>query len=947
MAELFAAPLQAPPGDAPPRSVGPVAHPGEGRAGRTFASERRSCAMRNTIRLLTTLGALASLAALAGAAEESFEPGTPLDGWLVEGPAQVDTTRDRGDGGGSLRIDPGGRAAWLLGDEDRSGTVDFWVYETAATPAEPETRLTGPYYGAVQTDGRVLAPGSFYAPYLSGADTYAVTSFNPEAGEESWFSVQYLGIPRTEGWHHWTITFDPEDGVTMLHDGTDVNAARERLEWHKTEIEGMVGVVFVGDSTPGGSQTLWVDDVSVTLGEPMGVTPEDQAPPPMTPESDPVPPQAERVRLVPEVRGEHPRLLFTAEDIPGIRAKIEAGYGKSLYDRMVEYLPACVAPDHTNFLTDATDGQRQGLWRLPTVALHYVLTGDETSFERTVEFMELLLSLENWETGELDSGMSSANIMIGAALAYDWLHDDLDEGFREAYRDKLLLMARRQYHQGHLMKLPGTHYWQGDPANNHRFHRNAGLTLAILAVAEEDETDDEWLLARTLEELRYVARWLPEDGSCHESPTYAVFGNTHLVLAMDAAQRCLGEPFLEHPFFRNAPLFIISSFRPDLRAVFGYGDSGRGDEGYHSFLHRLCAYHDLADEMAACRELGRRNESFYNFTWFSVIWWEPLEGGSIESLPRHSFFPDLGLAYMRTGWEASDVGAMFKCGPFGGYTLNEYRELNDMKYVNVAHDDPDANSFVLYADGELLAETDRYSTRKQSANHNTILINGAGQVAAGRPEGMGWSQPGGDMAAMGIVTAYVEQGDHVGIEGEAAGSYLANPAQGPERPALDRYRRAFLWVEDQYILVLDDIRAPEPVEITWLMQGPELEETADGYVLREGDAHCPFRVDSTQLTEAAIVDSPADNRGEPLGWRQLRLSATASDLRVASVYDPWLRGDVSVALRAHGPDTATVVVMGDGFEHTWQWKSASGRESPSTIVGHDSGGGEVLSLGAE
>ncbi|MBT3379274.1 MAG: hypothetical protein HN742_03625 [Lentisphaerae bacterium] len=895
------------------------------------------------------------LAALvAGGAVPGEEKRAAFDGpdelkeWQTSGDVGFEALRSHGADGGSLRIGPGGKAVWLLRDANGSGTVDLWVYDDGSAPAKPKVRVTGPYYGVVQSDGRVLAPGSLYAPYLSGDKAYAVTAFNPAQKEQAYFAVQYLGIKRTPGWHRWTFVFDSEEGVSLLHNDKNVNGRRERFKWYTTKVEGFTGVVLVGDMTADANQTIWVDDVTVTLGGGMTVTPTQLAPPPpppATPDTDPVP--QERVEIVPELRNVHPRLLFTAADIPAMKTKLEAGYGKELFAKLLAYLPACRKPDHTKFLKDATDGQRQGFWRLPTVALHYVLTGEKTSFDRTVEFMAFLLGLENWETGELDSGMSSANIMVGAALAYDWLYNDLKPAFRDKYRDKLLLMARRQYHQGHLMKLKGTHYWQGDPANNHRFHRDAGMTLAILAAAEEEKTDDDWLLAETLKEVEFVVKWLPEDGSCHESPTYAVFGNTHLMLVVDAAQRCFGKPFLNHPFFKTTATFKLQTMRPDLKGIFAYGDSGGGTSGYHSYLHRACAFHELADDQAGVSEATRRNEKFIDFSWFSIIWWQALPRGAIANLPRHAFFPDLGLATFRTGWEGADVGAMFKCGPFGGYELNEYRHRNKMKYVNVAHDDPDANSFILFADGQMLAETDRYSKRKKSANHNTILINGAGQVAAGRPEGKGWSQPGGNMAEMAVVTSYARKGKNVALEGEAAGSYLADPRGGPKRPALDRFRRVFIWLEGGYILVLDDIRAPTPVEVSWLMQGPQLEVADEGeqrFTLRKDDASCAFQVVASETLKSAIAISSADHRGNALGWQQLRLSADAAAIRFVSVYDPWKRGKLTVALSPDGPNKATVTVTGPGVEHTWEWQAAQEGFEPSTVVGRDATGAELLTM---
>jgi hypothetical protein len=187
-------------------------------------------------------------------------------------------------------------------------------------------------------------------------------------------------------------------------------------------------------------------------------------------------------------------------------------------------------------------------------------------------------------------------------------------------------------------------------------------------------------------------------------------------------------------------------------------------------------------------------------------------------------FDDIGVAFIRDGWEAGDVAGMFKCGPLGGFALNAFRNENKFQYINVAHDDPDANSFTLYKDGEYLAQTDGYSKHKQSRNHNTILINGMGQRVPGRGEAGVWTQPAVgnvDMTKMANLTAWQVADKVVAIEGEASGAYLdvTDKKLGKSRPKLDRYRRAMLWVKGDYVLVLDDIRAPQPVEITWLMQG--------------------------------------------------------------------------------------------------------------------------------
>ena len=650
---------------------------------------------------------------------------------------------------------------------------------------------------------------------------------------------------------------------------------------------------------------------------------------------------------------------------PGM-ATYTAGFsgeqGKAFMGQLSEYMESCHTGPGNKFLKDATDGQRQGLWRMPTIAMHYLITGDSKTRAAGKKFLEALLPMPHWETSrEVDSGMSSANVLFGAAFLYDVLYNDLDPDFREKFRQKLILMARSQYHGGHLRKNPGTHYWQGDPANNHRWHRDAGMVCAILAAYEGDQKDD-WILARSKEELDYVTKWLPEDGTTHEGPGYQVFGGAHLTLALQAADRCLGTEYLKVGYLKNAPTFRMHSLAPGLKDVLSFGDGG-GLGTYNNFFYKGLSIHKRPNLQAGIRAFQKRNPNAFWLGWMSLLWFDPsVGGGDYTKLETGAFFPDIGVAVMRDSWADSGVAALFKCGPFGGYKLNAYRNsAPPAKYINVAHDDPDANSFVLFAGGQLLAETDRYSKHKQSSNYNTILVGGLGQMVPGRPEGGAWTQPASgnhDMMDMAVITAY-NPGEKVTIvEGEAAGSYLKTtlrPRKGPnrgktlKRPALERFRRTFIWVDGKYILVLDDIRSTEKTTIDWLMQSGSMtarDERAGAYMMAKNDASMSMQVVSDKPTTAAIAQSTADHRGQPLGWQQLKLSAEVDAIRFASVYDPW-GNEVKVALTADSADAATVKVTGKGIDDTWTWKAAMGKLTPSTISGKLSGGGTASLTAAD
>ena len=202
------------------------------------------------------------------------------------------------------------------------------------------------------------------------------------------------------------------------------------------------------------------------------------------------------------------------------------------------------------------------------------------------------------------------------------------------------------------------------------------------------------------------------------------------------------------------------------------------------------------------------------------------------------------------------------------------------------------------------------------------------------------------MTKMGVITAFKDAGDVVVTEGEAAGSYLAykDAKDGKSRPALDRFRRTFIWVKGGYVLILDDIRAPEATEITYLVQGAKLEPVEEGsnhYRLSKGKAQCDFQLVADAPFTTKMGVSTANDHNKPLGWQQLQASAEAAAVRFVSAYDPWHHKDLKVTLTPDGGEKATVKVESAGFADTWQWESAKGKFDPSALHGSRKGGFDV------
>ena len=199
-------------------------------------------------------------------------------------------------------------------------------------------------------------------------------------------------------------------------------------------------------------------------------------------------------------------------------------------------------------------------------------------------------------------------------------------------------------------------------------------------------------------------------------------------------------------------------------------------------------------------------------------------------------------------------------------------------------------------------------------------------------------QPSGeDMTDMAKITAWKDAGDVVVVEGEAAGAYPEYTDKKPResRPALDRFRRTFIWVKEGYLLVLDDIRSPVPVQITWLVQGAKLDpvDAACGlYHLSKNKAECDFQLLADSPFQSKIGVSTANDHGKLLNWQQLQAGVHAAKVRFAAAFDPWHKKGLTVALKPDGADQATITITGPGINDTWQWQAAGGKFEAATCA---------------
>jgi hypothetical protein len=650
-------------------------------------------------------------------------------------------------------------------------------------------------------------------------------------------------------------------------------------------------------------------------------------------------PPAKPTVFVATVAGQHPRLLWTADELTALRARAQ-GPGAAHLKQCAAY---CMDPSKDKkWQSDDTEAQRQAVWRAPSVLLHGLLTGDQRSLAQAKAFLDTFTAEDHWQSkGEIDCGMGAANIMLGAALLFDGLHDQLAAPERERVRRKLLLHARRLYYLGHLNQAGGIGYWQQDPQNNHRWHRLAGLVACALAAYEESDPESHWIMARAAEELAFVARWLPEDGSFHDSPSYMVFGGIYGLLAFDMADRCLGTSSLQLPFWRNQPRYRLHTLLPGLTDAFQLGDGG-GLGFFNGYFLRAAGLHQELDLLAGLRAFKAAAPKAFEYGWQNLLF-DPLDldGGGLTALPSAALFPDLGVVSMRDDWSAGASAALFACGPYGGYALNRYRNDTDFHYINVAHDHPDANSFQIFAQGAMLATDDSYPLiHRLSAAHNTLTVNGAGQ----RMEGPGYLQPyktgNKDMSNVAVLLSYQASDEIVACEGEAGRSY----------EGLSHFRRSFVFVRGRYILVIDDISAEgKPADLTWNLHSPAISTEGEGrFTLSAGSARCPLQIVASTPSSARIERDLSDNHKKEYDRGQaLRLDHPQQQrLRLVALFTPWAGRSAELGQVDFTAKGLSFTVTAEGATTRWTCTFPKDSRQPSELRAEE-GRTEMFRLGAQ
>jgi len=240
---------------------------------------------------------------------------------------------------------------------------------------------------------------------------------------------------------------------------------------------------------------------------------------------------------------QHPRLYLNPQRITQLREEITT-FRKAHWD-VIRVEADQLARRHPPVYERAIlDNDAEQLWQrnvgnaLPTLAIAWVLTGDNKYRKAVTEWAMASCSYPNWGHPEKNPGkdLAAGHQLFGLALVYDWMYQDLDPQVRETIHKALLERGRTMF----AATDPKTgNFWRNEYMQNHLWVNATGLTAAALAISEEPETA-QWLEV-TRDEFRRSDEALGSDGASHEGAGYWTYGVEYLLKYWALSADLMGE----------------------------------------------------------------------------------------------------------------------------------------------------------------------------------------------------------------------------------------------------------------------------------------------------------------------------------------------------------------------------------------------------------------------
>ncbi len=455
--------------------------------------------------------------------------------------------------------------------------------------------------------------------------------------------------------------------------------------------------------------------------------------------------------------GDHPRLLFSAAELPALRAGAASGLKAEVLVRLRQRCSELMDPGHPDVLDWRT--RARDIWRsrkgifpivsgLDTLAAGYAFTGDPAIGDYARDVVMTIIeqkladipsrswgaATQGWRRG---AGHDKGNLSRAMAWVYDFCYDRFTPAQRARFADfarVCMILNRSTWRED---------WWQ--IANNRGSRGILASSWLAMALEGDAELPD---APRAMVDCELAVEhylFLAHDaaGAPFEGPGYAGC-LAYMAATAEALRRRGGPNLLTNNRFERMPEYLAYELLPWGGAANNWNDCDEANGSIAGSLPLMGTARApllpwLARQLDLHPERGAAHMEGQHLLYF-LLWWkddQPLRTPADLGFPPARLFPGRGIASMRTGWGAEDWLLSFFCGP------QQYK----------CHRQGDFNHLSLYALGERFLVDAGYGGASRTANveqtlnrwfgetdaHNTVTLDGGAQrgtaLTRGWPEG--------------------------------------------------------------------------------------------------------------------------------------------------------------------------------------------------------------------
>lgn len=443
-------------------------------------------------------------------------------------------------------------------------------------------------------------------------------------------------------------------------------------------------------------------------------------------------------------------------------------------------------------------------------AVEYRLDGDQAALSAA---RKGLLTISNWPTWTppwfkahglhtyYEVGVVSQRLAVGYDLVADQLTPAEKEEIADGFWRNGINPTVEEYFTNNRMPIAASN-WMAN---------SVGGALAAVVALYGDLPNWNARLGTALSELtvayeRLLKGLFSGDGSEAEPAGYQEFAMEGISFGM-AALHALGvkppgaakvfQSFWWPRYAEVNPALVLDTgdFGGQLRAL-----SGFAWEAEHSNNASLRAFYDTAEAgsllgVAKLQATGRALESAPGLLDLTCC---SRTAAPAPQPPPSRIFPDRGSAVLRSGWNPTDTVISIRVGPWFNH------EHHDQGTFQVAAFGQELIGEAGYAD---YYKDPNYQTYfKQAPGHNTVLIDG-------NP----FSQPGEEGRYWKALAHYPHFTAHLLSPGV---DYLSADLTRAYGGVLTDFRREFIFLKPDVLIIRDQLQSPLPHRFDWLLHVP-------------------------------------------------------------------------------------------------------------------------------